>query len=153
MFTSGAYTVDTVADGGLTINLDFVTADNPTASFEADIETAAGILATDIHNQITVNLSIGYGELDGQRLTDGEPEGGPNGGVFDSYKTVRTDLIDAGALGAYTLPTGSSINGKSQAAVWSTQEKLFGQLSPTASGLDGSAGFATDVQTIEGTDV
>jgi len=153
MFTSGAYTVDTVADGGLTINLEFVTADNPTPSFEADIEKAAGILSTDIHNQITVNLSIGYGEVDGQPLSNGESAGGPDGGVFDSYRTVRTDLIDARALGAHTLPTGSSINGESQVAVWSTQEKLFGQLSPTASGLDGSAGFATDVQTITGTDV
>ena len=40
---SGAYQVVTVADGGITVKLDFVKADNPTASFEADIEKAAGI--------------------------------------------------------------------------------------------------------------
>jgi hypothetical protein len=142
-----------VADGGMTINLEFVNADNPTPSFEADIETAAGILSTQIRNQITVNLSIGCGEVDGQPLSDGEAAAGPDGSVFDSYRTVRHDLIDAQALGARTLPTGSSINGESSVAVWSTQEKLFGQLSPIASGLDGSAGFATDVQTITGTDV
>ncbi len=150
MSTSGAYTVDTVAAGGMTINLEFVTADNPTPSFEADIETAAGILSTDIHNQITVNLSIGYGEVNGEPLTDGEAAAGPDQGVFESYKSVRHDLVAAGALGARGLPTGTSIQGESQVAVWSTQEKLFGQ---TASGLDGSAGFATDVQTITGKDV
>jgi serralysin len=150
---TGAYTVVTVADGGMTINLEFVNADHPTASFEADIEKAAGILSTDIRNKITVNLSIGYGELDGQRLTNGEAEGGVDGGALDSYSTVRSDLINAGALGAKTLPTESSINGQSSVAVWSAQEKLFGQLSPTASGLDGSAGFATDIQTITGKDV
>jgi hypothetical protein len=150
---AGAYTVVTVADGGMTINLEFVNADHPTASFEADIEKAAGILSTDIRNNITVNLSIGYGELDGQRLTNGEAEGGADGAALDSYSTVRSDLINAGALGAKTLPTGSSINGQSSVAVWSAEEKLFGQLSPTASGLDGSAGFATDIQTITGKDV
>ncbi len=30
MSTSGAYTVDTVAAGGMTVNLEFVTADHPT---------------------------------------------------------------------------------------------------------------------------
>jgi len=150
---SGAYTVVTVADGGVTINLEFVTADRPTPSFEADIEKAAGILSTEIRNHITVNLSIGYGEVEGQRLSDGEAAAGPDGGALDGYSTVRTDLIDAGALGASTLPTGSSIDGESGVVVWSAQEKLFGQLPPTASGIDGSAGFAKDVQTITGTDV
>ena len=126
---SGAYKIVTVADGGVTFNLEFVKADHPTASFEADIEKAAGIL--------TVNLSIGYGEVGGEPLTDGEAAAGPDGGVFDSYSTVRGALIGAGALGAHTLPTGSSINGESSVLVWSTQEKLFGQLSPTATGLDG----------------
>ena len=100
-----------------------------------------------------MNLSIGFGEVGGEPLTNGESEAGPDAGVFDSYSTVRTDLIDKRALGASTLPTGSSIQGESQAVVWSTQEKLFGQLAPHGSGLDGEAGFATDVQTITGTDV
>ncbi len=150
---SGAYTVVTVADGGMTIDLEFVKADNPTPSFEADIEKAAGILSTEVRNHITVNLSIGYGEVNGQPLSDGEAAAGPDGGALDSYSTVRTDLIDARALAASTLPTGSSIDGESSVAVWSTQEKLFGQLSSTARGIDGSAGFATYVQTITGTDV
>ena len=150
---TGAYTVVTVANGGMTINLEFVNADKPTPSFEADIEKAAGILSTDIRNNITVNLSIGYGEFDGQDLTNGEAEGGADGGALDSYSTVRTDLIKAGALGVSTLPTGSSIGGKSRVVVYNAQEKLFGQLSPTASGIDGIAGFATDIQTITGKDV
>jgi hypothetical protein len=156
MSTSGAYDVVTVANAGMTFNLKFVRADHPTARFEADIEKAAGILSSQIQNHITMNLQIGYGEVGGFRLTNGEAAAGPDlngGGVFDSYSTVRTDLINARALGAHRLPTGSSINGQSQVEVWTTQEKLFGQLSPTAPGLDGSAGFAKDVQTITGKDV
>src|ERR1700735_921275 len=122
MTTSGAYSIVTVADGGLTVNLEFVKADNPTPSFKADIEKAAGILSTQIRNHITVNLSIGYGEVEGQPLSNGEAAAGPDGGVSDAYSTVRTDLIDARALGASTLPTKSSIDGESSVAVWRAQE-------------------------------
>ena len=140
---SGAYTVVTVADGGMTIDLEFVKADNPTPSFEADIEKAAGILSTEVRNHITVNLSIGYCEVNGQPLSDGEAAAGPDGGALDSYSTVRTDLIDARALGASTLPTGSSIDGESSVAVWSTQEKLFGQLYPVHARTRKSFGLMT----------
>jgi len=49
--------------GGITIDLEFVKADQPTASFEADVENAAKMLATAIHNQITVNIIMLHREV------------------------------------------------------------------------------------------
>jgi serralysin len=147
------YSTISVTSGGMTINLEFVTADNPTASFEADVVTAATLLSAAIHNQITVNITVGYGEVNGQPLTNGSAAAGPdlNGGaIFDSYSTVRADLIANAAPGDTnfnSLPNGSSIGGQSNVRVYTSQQKLFGQLSATGTGIDGGAGFATDIQT------
>ncbi len=150
--STGTYTTVTVADGGATFVLDFVNADNPTASFEADIEKAAGILSTEIRNDVTFNLVIGYGEVEGQPLTGGEAAAGPAGGFAESYSTVRSDLIAANALGASSLPTASPFS-STTVDVWDGQAKALGLLSATGTEIDGYAGFATDVQTITGTDV
>jgi hypothetical protein len=153
------YSTIAVTSGGMTINLEFVMADNPTASFESDVEAAATILAAAIHNKITVNITVGYGEVDGETLTNGEAAAGPDltgGAISDSYSTVRADLIANAAPGDTNfnaLPNGSSISGQSSVVVYTSQQKLFGQLSATGTEIDGGAGFATDVQTITGKDV
>ncbi len=43
------------------------------------------------------------------------------------------------------MPTGSTIQGQSQVAVWNAQLKLFGLISPTNTAADGNASFATDI--------
>ena len=133
----------------MTFDLEFVTADNPTASFEADVENAAAMLSAAIHNQITVNLIIGYGEVDGTPLTNGSAAAGPDNGEFISYSTVRADLIANAVPGDTTfnaLPAGSSIQGQTWVAVWNAQLKLFGLLGANDTTTDdGAAGFATDI--------
>ena len=66
-----------------------------------------------------------------------------------SYSTVRADLIANAAPGDTSfnaLPTGSTIQGQSQVAVWNAQLKLFGLISPNSTTTDdGSATFATDI--------
>jgi VCBS repeat-containing protein len=131
------------SSSGFTINLIFdAAAMAAPASFRAGIEQAAAILSATITNQITVNINIDY------HGTGGGAFAGPTTGQFVNYSTVRADLIANAAPGDTSfnaLPTGSTIQGQSQVAVWNAQLKLFGLISPTASGADGSASFATDI--------
>jgi serralysin len=133
------------AGSGITINLIFdAAAMAAPASFRAGIEQAASILSATITNKITVNLNIDYSG------TGGGAAAGPDNGQFESYSTVRSDLINDAAPGDTTfnaLPTGSTIQGQSQVAVWNAQLKLFGLLNPNDTTTDdGSATFATDIQ-------
>ena len=129
---------------GFTINLIFdAAAMAAPASFRSGIEQAASILSATISNKITVNINIDYSG------TGGGAAAGPDNGLFENYSTVRTDLINNAAPGDTTfnaLPSGSTIQGQSQVAVWNAQLKLFGLLSPNDTTTDdGSATFATDI--------
>jgi len=130
---------------GLKINLQFVLADNPTQAFENAIIQAANILDATIKNDITVNLTIGYGEVDGHILTNGSAAAGPSGGAAESYSTIRAKLMALGAAGSGSLPSGS-VNGHTTVDVWDAQLKALGFLSANASEVDGAAGFAKDIQ-------
>ena len=115
------------------------------ASFRTGIEQAAAILSATITNKITVNIDIDYSGTGGGALRPG-PD---HTGQFVNYSTVRADLIADAAPGDTSfnaLPTGSTIQGQSQVAVWNAQLKLFGLLSPNNTTTDdGSATFATDI--------
>src|SRR5216684_8680550 len=141
---SGPTTVVAETSGsGITINLVFdAAAMAAPASFRAGIEQAAAILSATITNQITVNINIDYSG------TGGGAAAGPDNGQYINYSTVRSDLINDAAPGDTTfdaLPTGSTFQGQSSVAVWNAQLKVLGLLAPTASTDDGSATFATDI--------
>jgi serralysin len=132
------------SSSGFAINLVFdAAAMAAPASFRTGIEQAAAILSETITNKITVNLDIDYSG------TGGGAAAGPDNGQFVSYSTVRADLIANAAPGDTSfnaLPTGSTIQGQSQVAVWNAQLKLFGLISPNSTTTDdGSATFATDI--------
>ena len=132
------------SSSGFTINLIFdAAAMAAPASFRTGIEQAASILSATITNKITVNIDIDYSG------TGGGAAAGPDNGEFVSYSTVRADLIANAAPGDTSfnaLPTGSTIQGQSQVAVWNAQLKLFGLISPNSTTTDdGSATFATDI--------
>ena len=133
-----------VTSGGITINLLFdAAAMAAPASFRAGIQQAAAILAATISDKITVNLSIDYSG------TGGGAAAGPDHGLFESYTSIRTDLINNATPGDTTfnaLPSGSSIQGQSSVAVWNAQLKLWGLLGANDTTTDdGSATFATDI--------
>ena len=69
--------------------------------------------------------------------------------MFESYSSVRSDLINNATPGDTTfnaLPSGSSIQGQSNVAVWNAQLKLWGLLGANDTTTDdGSATFATDI--------
>jgi serralysin len=98
--TSGTLVV--VNSGGITFDLLF-DATAP-ASFKAGIEQAASMLSAAIFDKITVNLNIHYSG------TGGGAFAGPDNGFFESYSTVRSDLINNATAGDTTfnaLPGGT----------------------------------------------
>ena len=133
-----------ISSSGFSINLIFdAAAMAAPASFRNGIEQAAAILSDAITNKITVNIDIDYSG------TGGGAAAGPDNGQYVSYSTVRSDLIANAAPGDTSfnaLPTGSTIQGQSQVAVWNAQLKLFGLINPNSTTTDdGSATFATDI--------
>jgi serralysin len=132
-----------VTTGGITINLLFdAAAMAAPASFRAAIQQAATMLTAAISDQITVNLTIDYSG------TGGGAGARPDNGLYESYSSIRADLINSATLGDTTfnaLPSGASIQGQSLVAVWNAQLKALGLLSPTAATDDGYATFATNI--------
>jgi hypothetical protein len=120
-------------------------------SFRDEIQKAANLLDSTFKDNISVNISVGYGEINGSAEPSGGASAGPASGVFDSYAKVRSWLATNASYevqsGVAALPTGSSIQGQSIVAVWRAQEKLLGDVAANDTGLDGSSGFATDIPT------
>ncbi len=128
--SGGPGSVVAVTSGsGITINLLFdAAAMAAPASFRAGIQQAASILSATITDKITVNLKIDYSG------TGGGAAAGPDTGYYESYSSVRADLINNATPGDTTfnaLPSGSSIQGQSSVAVWNAQLKLWGSWAPT----------------------
>ena len=133
-----------VTSGGIIINLLFdAAAMAAPASFRAGIQQAASILSGAISDHITVNLVIDYSG------TGGGASAGPDHGLYESYASVRTNLINGASPGDTSfnaLPAGSSIQGQSNVAVWNAQLKLWGIIGANDTTTDdGSANFATDI--------
>ena len=142
---SGPVSTVSVSSGtGFTINLLYdAAAMAAPQSFRDTIQQAANLLAASISDHITVNIKIDYSG------TGGGAAAGPDAGLYEPYSLVRSNLIANASSGDTTfnsLPTGTSIQGQSQVAVWNAQLKLWGLLSPTDTTTDdGSATFATDI--------
>jgi serralysin len=141
---SGPTSTVSMTTGGIAINLLFdAAAMAAPASFRAGIQQAASILTAAISDKITVNIKIDYSG------TGGGAAAGPDNGLYENYSSVRADLINGATPGDSTfntLPSGSSIQGQSNVAVWNAQLKLFGLLAANNTSTDdGSATFATDI--------
>src|SRR3954447_16643275 len=133
-----------VTSGGITINVIYdAAALAAPASFRDGIQQAVSIMAAAISDKITVNIKVDYSG------TGRGAAAGPDHGLFQSYSSIRADLINNATPGdsAFNaLAAGSSIQGQSSVAVWNAQLKLWGLLG--ANDLttdDGSATFAIDI--------
>jgi hypothetical protein len=141
---STTFTLAAATSGGITINLLFDSAAMAApASFRAGIEQAASILTGAISDRITVNIRIDYSG------TGGGAAAGPQNGLYESYSSVRADLVNNATSGDTifnALPGGSTFQGQTDVAVWNAQLKLFGLLGANDTTTDdGSATFATDI--------
>lgn len=136
--------VMSVAAGGITINLILdPAAQAAPASFKNGLQQAAAILAAAITDQITVNIKIDYSG------TGGGAAAGPDDGYYENYSWVRSELLNNDSPGDMTfnaLPSGSTIQGQTNVAVWNAQLKLWGVIGANdVTTDDASAKFATDI--------
>jgi hypothetical protein len=136
--------VAVTSGSGITINLLFdAAAMAAPQSFRTGIEQAAALLSAAISDKITVNVKIDYSG------TGGGAAAGPDQGLYESYSSVKADLVNNATPGDTTfnaLPSGSSIQGQTNVAVWNAQLKLWGLLGANDTTTDdGSATFATDI--------
>jgi hypothetical protein len=126
----------------MNINLTFdsSTSGAPSAFFAA-MNAAAQYLDGIFLNPITVNITVGYGSIDGQPLFSGAL--GESNTEFNqySYSAVRGALISDGATGSNTLPAADPTNG---GTYWvATAEARAIGLPGANVTTDGSIGFAS----------
>jgi serralysin len=141
---TGSTSTVVVNSGGITFDLIFdAVAMAAPQSFRTGIEQAASILSASISDQITVNIKIDYSG------TGGGAAAGPDTGYYESYSSITSDLLANATPGDTTfnaLPSGTSIQGQSNIAVWNAQMKVLGLMNPNDTTTDdGSATFATDI--------
>jgi hypothetical protein len=85
---------------------------NAPVGFKTDVMAAVQYLESQFTNPVTINIDVGYGEIDGQALAAGNlAESQWSQYVPESYSTVRNILIADGAPGASTLPASSPDQG------------------------------------------
>ena len=138
----------------LTINLEWdANASVAPQSFRDGVHAAAEILEAAIYNPITVNIEVGYGEIDLNRpgytpLTSGESFGGERTPIQVAYPALRAALAanetsanDTQSVDA--LPNTASLDGQTSFSISSAQAKAFGVIPATDPVIDGDIGFPT----------
>jgi VCBS repeat protein len=116
-------------------------------SFRDGIATAVGLLNAAIRDAITVNITVGYGEIGGQALPNqNTSEGSAGGGFVESYSSLRAQLAshatsadDLSSVAA--LPTTISLQGRSSFTIGTAQAKALGVISANATAVDGQIGI------------
>ncbi len=134
----------------MNVNIEFDSSvSSAPAGFQNAMLTAASIINSVLTDNITINIAVGYGEIDGTTLTNQNfALGGPSGGHLYSYTQLRgllTSHATAGDAAFNALPSGSSIQGAPQVAVWSAEEKALGLLAANNAAVDGSIGIGTNI--------
>jgi hypothetical protein len=119
------------------------------ASFRNAVLTAVSFLDATLTDNITVNIAVGYGEINGTALPNqAGAEGTTSGGHIYSYSSISGLLRSHALPGDHTfdaLPAGSSIQGQTQVAVWSAEEKALGLIGANGGALDGAIGIGTNL--------
>jgi hypothetical protein len=138
----------TTPGSGLVFNLDWDSSVSSAPSgFMNDIIAAVRFIESQISNAVTINLDVGYNEINGNSLSSGALGESETNIVSVSYSqlvaalkaTASTDSTDASLLAS--LPATSPVSG----TYWTTfaQAKALGLLAANNSGLDGAIGFGT----------
>ena len=112
-----------------------------------DVEDLVWDIEQALRKAVTVNIAVGYGEIDGFTLASnalGESLPGISGQAgyvfLENYGQSRSALIAQNAPGASTLPASSPAPG--QLAMTAAEAKALGLYSSNA-GVDGWAGFSS----------
>lgn len=135
---------------GLDINLIYDSkASGAPQSFRDAVSSAAIQLDSTIYDNITLNIVVGYGEINGAPLTGGFAEGEPANGITEQYSALyaqlaATETSPTDAAAVNSLPNGNSLNGESAFFITSAQEKTLGLISANDPVLDGYIGIPTN---------
>lgn len=112
-------------------------------SFRACVNAACQFYDTLFTNNVSISISVGYGEIGGQPLSANALGNSSSFTYGASYQQVRDILASENAPGASSLPAASPLPAGSQLYVTQAQAKALG-ISPIYSGgPDGYVGFAT----------
>jgi FG-GAP-like repeat len=121
---------------------------NAPAGFVASFNAVVQFFESHFNNPITINIDVGYGEIDGAPLASGAL--GESQTEFNSYSysAIRTALVaNAGSAvqisAANTLPASDPTPGGNGNYYASTAEARALGLSGPSSALDGFVGFAS----------
>src|SRR5208282_3115761 len=115
------------------------------AGFEAGVAAAVQYLESEFTNSVTIDIDVGYGEVDGQAISSGDlGESLWSQNISESYTAVRNALIAQDAPGSSTLPTSSPDQGSLE--ISSAEAKALGLLSNNG-GIDGYVGFSSESNT------
>jgi hypothetical protein len=117
--------------------------------FVTALAVAADVLDALIINPITVNIRVGWNEVNGSSLASGAlAMGGFSPGVHMSYSKLLADLT--GGTGNTTvqqelaaLPANAASQLSPTLLVTTAQEKAWGLIDPNAPGIDGAVGFSS----------
>jgi hypothetical protein len=136
------------------VNINLVyeaSAQNAPANFFSGLNTAVQILDASITTPITVNIQVGYGDINGSSLPGTFSEGGPaTYSQYFSYSQLKAILANyansptsVAALGSLpnSDPTSSSPTSRFGFLLSAAQEEAFGMLPADGTAIDGNVGF------------
>lgn len=116
------------------------------AGFTAGVTSAVQYLESLFSDAVTINIAVGYGEVDGNALSSGNLGSSISNLTSLGYSTLRSDLSkdatsanDTAAVAS--LPTTAPVSGN----FWTTtaQSKAIGLSSATGTSIDGYVGFSS----------
>jgi len=145
--TPGVTTVN--GSAGLVLNLVWnASVSAAPDSFKAAVVQAAELIGARVSDKITLNITVGYGEVDGSTLPSGTAAAGTTGDQWESYATVKQQLIKSATSATdqsviANLPANNPFNSR-PLDVSGAQLKLFGVTAANGSGVDGVMGFSND---------
>src|SRR4051812_39259787 len=110
-------------------------------SFESAINAAVQILDQAIQNNITVNINVGYGEINGTSLAANVSAAGPASYLATTYTNLRSALVAASPGDAADLPVSDPAPGLTVAVPLAEAMALGYSQAPGT--IDGYAGFGS----------
>jgi hypothetical protein len=134
---------------GLHINLiPEASVGNAPSWFVPSVQTAANLLEQAFSDNITLNITYGWGTIGGSPITNANTALGGANGFSVAYSTVRNWLSadarstdDAAAVAS--LPTSTSVNNRGSFGVSTAEEKALGHFAGDPNAIDGQIGFGT----------
>ena len=129
--------------------IDDASAASGPAGFLASLQTAVGILDSVIKDNITVTVTVGWGEVNGEPLNPiAIAEAAPVTSMEKSYNDLVGNLTRAGTSAddkTFLADLPPDPTGDSPYLISNAQEKTWGILSPTGPEVDGVVGFSSSL--------